>query len=247
MGIIGKAGFRRHRFALRIATICFAGCFGAATVPAQQLDTASVIQRVDAAVKARFENVTGYTVTEHYAVYRNTDETHPAAEMTVKTVYQKDTGKSYTPIAQSGSSILRSQVLGTMLEHEKRINQPGIREGAWITSANYEMKLKSGEKQTLGGRECVVLTLTPRRKEPYLFEGTLWVDAKDFSIVQIQGTAASSPSFLTGPAQVFREYAKVSGFAQATHAKAVSTSSLFGRTVVKVDYQGYQVQLRSAQ
>jgi len=42
---------------------------------------------------------------------------------------------------------------------------------------------------------------------------------------------------------VMRQYAPVSGFAQATHARAVSNSFLFGQTVVKIDYQDYQVQL----
>jgi hypothetical protein len=65
------------------------------TMPAQQLDAESVIHEVDAAVKARFEAVAGYTVTEHYAVYRSGDEIHPVAEMTVKTTYKQDSGKNY--------------------------------------------------------------------------------------------------------------------------------------------------------
>jgi outer membrane lipoprotein-sorting protein len=210
---------------------------------AQQLDTAAVVQQVDAAVKARAESVAGYTVTEHYAVYRNKDEVHPVAEMTVKTTYKKNTGKSYIIASQSGSQIIRSLVLGSILDNEKRLNQPGIREGAWFTSANYEMKLKPGGTLPLNGRDCNVLTLTPRRKTPYLIEGTLWVDSTNGSIVQVQGTAAKSSSLLTGPTQVIRQYANVSGFSQAIHARAVSNSSMFGQTIVKIDYQNYQVQL----
>jgi hypothetical protein len=48
---------------------------------------------------------------------------------------------------------------------------------------------------------------------------------------------------LTGPTQVIRQYANVSGFSQAIHARAVSNSSMFGQTIVKIDYQNYQVQL----
>ena len=219
-------------------------CLGAITASAQQLDTAAVIQRVDAAVKARVEGIAGYTVTEHYAVYRNMDETNPVAEMTVKTTYQRDTGKSYTIISQTGSGIIRSLVLGAILDNEKRISLPGNREGAWITSANYEMKLKPGGTQLLDGRDCLVLALAPRRKTPYLVEGTLWVDSKDGSIVQVEGTATRSSSLFTGPTQVIRQYANVGGFSQATHARAVSNSFMFGQTIVKIDYQDYQVQLR---
>jgi hypothetical protein len=217
---------------------------GTMMVPAQQPDTASVTLLVDAAVKARIENIVGYTVTEHYAIYRNKDEVHPVAEMTVMTIYKRDSGKSYTIVSQTGSAVVRSLVLGSILDNEKRLNQPGIREGAWITSANYEMKLMPGGTQLLDGRDCLVLALIPKRKASYLIEGLLWVDSKDGSIVQVRGTTSKSSSLLTGPAQVIRQYANVSGFSQAIHARAVSNSVMFGRTIVKIDYHDYHLQLR---
>jgi hypothetical protein len=235
-------GFLRRLLSIQLLAAAFFVCLEPLAGPAQQFDQQSVIRGVDAAVKARFEGIAAYTVTEHYAVYRSNDEAHAVAEMTVATTYRKDTGKSYTITAQSGSSLIRSMVLGRLLDHEKLINQPGTREGAWFISANYEMQLKPGGIQRMDGRECLALAITPRRKAPNLIQGTLWVDAKDYSIVRLEGTASKSPSLLTGPAQVMRQYANVGGFAQATHARAVSNSSLFGQTIVKIDYQGYQIQ-----
>jgi len=46
-------------------------------IPAQQADEAATIRAVDAAVMARFDAISSYTVTEHYAVFRNKDEIHP--------------------------------------------------------------------------------------------------------------------------------------------------------------------------
>jgi hypothetical protein len=109
------------------------------------------------------------------------------------------------------------------------------------------MKLKSNETQRIDGRECLVLSIVPRRPSPFLFTGTLWVNARDYSIVQLQGMAAKSHSMLTGPAQVARQYANVDGFPMATHARAVSNSMLLGQTIVKIDYQGYQIQPPPAQ
>ena len=209
----------------------------------QQLDTASAIHQVDAAVKARNHYLAEYTVTEHYAVYRGNDEIHPVAEMTVITTYKMESGKSYTIVSQSGSGIVRELVLDEILDNEKHLNQPGIREGAWITSANYHMKLKPGGIQTLDGRECLVLTLIPKRKAPYLIEGSLWVDLRDGSIVQVQGTTSQSSSLLTGPTQVMRQYANINGFPQATHVRAVSKSFMFGKTIVTIDYRDYHIQL----
>jgi hypothetical protein len=137
-------------------------------------------------------------------------------------------------------------VLSAILDNEKHINEPGVREGSWITSANYDMKLKPGGTQVLDGRECLLLALTPKRKAPYLLQGTLCVDASDGSIVQVEGVSSASSSVLTGPTKMMRQYENLEGFAEATHARAVSDSFLFGQTIVKIDYQDYQFQLRPA-
>ncbi|MFZ0747102.1 MAG: hypothetical protein WAM85_22055, partial [Terracidiphilus sp.] len=144
-----------------------------------------MIQQVDSAVRTRIENVAKYTDIEHYAVYRYKDEIHPVAEMTVRTTYQKDSGKSYMIVSQTGSEIIQKLVLDAILDNEKHLNEPGIREGAWINSQNYGMKLEPRGIQLLDGRHCLVLTLIPKRKASYLINGTLWVDSADGSIVQL--------------------------------------------------------------
>lgn len=226
-----------------VAAVCVLAVLGIAAAQAGQPDESAVIRGIDAAVKARIDGIAAYIVTEHYAVYRNHDETHPVAEMTVRTEYRKESGKSYTILSQSGSEFIRNHVLETVLDREKTLNLPGNREASWITSANYEMKLKPGGVQRLDGRDCLVLAITPRRKATNMIEGTLWVDARDGSIVRLEGSATQSPSIFTGPAQVMRQYARVSGFAMATQARAVSDSFLLHQTVVTIDYRNYQIQL----
>jgi len=235
--------YSRQRLLTGFVTAFVLALLGTMEAPAQQLDTASVIKEVDVAVKARIDNIVGYTANEHYAVYRHEDEVHPVAEMTVATTYKEATGKSYRIVQRSGSKIIQKLVLNAILDNEVHLNLPGVRESAWITSANYEMKLKPGGIQSLNGRSCLVLTLNPRRSEPYLIKGTLWVDSTDDSIIQVQGITSKSSSFVTGPTQVLRQYANVGGFSQAKHLRAVSNSFLFGQTIVKIDYQDYQIQL----
>jgi outer membrane lipoprotein-sorting protein len=229
-----------------VAAASLFACLGTVSAAAQQLDAASVIQRVDAAVKARIDHVAAYSVTEHYAVYRGKDETQPAAEMTVRTEYKAETGKSYTILSQSGSGLIHKYVLAPLLDNEKTINLPGNRERSWFTSANYEMKLKSGAVEWLDERDCLALTIVPKRKAPNMIEGTLWVDAKDGSIVRIDGNASQSPSIFVGPAHVMRWYVNMNGYSMATHARATSDSFFLGRTTVTIDYRDYQFQLRPA-
>lgn len=224
--------------------LIFLLCAGGMAVAAEQIDSAAILQKIDAAVKARVDGIEGYSDTEHYAVFRNNDEIHPVAEMTVKTTYKRETGKSYQILSESGSPLMRNLVLHAILDNEQHINMPGVREGSWVTTANYEMQVKPGGIQKVNGRDCVALVLKPRRRAPYLLEGILWVDAKNGEIVQIEGTATKSSSVFTGTTEMMRQYVDIDGFGEATHARAQSDSFLFGPTVVKIDYQDYQIQLQ---
>ncbi len=199
------------------------------------------MQRVDASVHARETNLLGYSVTEHYAVFRNHDEQHPAADMVVKTTYQRDVGKNYTVVSETGSVVLR-KVLEAVLDNERKMTRPANRVTAVISPANYEMTVKGTEK--IGERNCVVVSIRPRRASEYLINGTVWVDALDGGIVQLQGVTSKSPSMFAGASQVFRQYTTIDGFPMATHAKAVSNSWLVGETTIKIDYTGYELQLR---
>lgn len=206
----------------------------------------SVIAGIDAEVRARVANVAGFTDIERYSVYRGTDETHAAAEITVRATYRKGVGKSYTILSQAGSALIRKFGLKPLLDHEKEINQPGKVENSWFTSANYEMKLKPGGTEQIDGRACYAVAIAPRHKAPNMIDGTLWVDAKDFSIVKVAGIASEKPSIFAGTTHMMREYVNIDGYPMAVRARAESNSPLFGRTVVTIDYSDYQLQVRPA-
>lgn len=209
---------------------------------AQASSNDAVIRGVDAAVTARDENVLAYTVTERYSVFRN-DEKDPAAQVVVKTTYRKDEGKSYSIVSESGSALIRRQLIPRILENERELTQPKNRPQAVITSANYNMQVKA--EQEIAGRKCLLVEVSPRRPSPYLFSGKLWVDATDQSIVQFEGIAAKSPSVFTGATQVSRTYDRVNGYPMATRATAISNSWLLGRTTVQIDYADYEMSLRT--
>jgi hypothetical protein len=206
----------------------------------------AIVQGVDASVKNRIDHLAAYTVTEHYAVFRGSDERRPAAEMLVKTTYRRQAGKSYEIVSQSGSSFWRNEVLATLLDNEKHMSMPGNVETALINSANYEMTLDADPREQLNGRDCLVLDINPKRASQFLFKGKVWVDARNFAIVQLKGKASKSAFFLASAAEVTRQYDQVSGLPMATHARAASASSLLGQTVVKIDYTNYQLDLVAA-
>lgn len=204
-------------------------------------DSVTLIQRIDAGNEARYANVLGFTEIEHYRVFRGDDQTHPAAEMTVKVTYTKGAGKSYEVISQSGSKIIQKFGLDPLLENEKAINDPAVVKNSWFSTSNYEMKVKAGESKELDGRTCVALAITPKRKAPNMIDGTLWVGAQDGKIAEVDGEASKSPNPLAGATHMMREYTLIQGYSMAKHARAESTSPIIGRTVVTIDYSDYQL------
>lgn len=231
---------------LRVASapvIIFLILAAAPVLPGQGADTAVLIRALDAENQSRYDHVLSFTDVEHYAVFRGKDEAHPAAEMTVRMTYQKGTGKSYQILSQSGSELVINHGLRPLLENEKEINDPARVAQAWFTSANYEMKLKAGVPRTIDGRPCVALEVTPRHKAPNMIEGTLWIDARDHSLVEVEGIASQKPSIFAGTTHMMRHYTNMQGYAMATHARAESSSFFFGRTVVTIDYSDYHFRM----
>jgi len=211
---------------------------------AQSPDLPSIIQHIDANNRARYDNVLGFTVTEHYSVFRGNDQAHPSAEMTVKTTYKKGAGKTYTVLSQSGSELIQRFGLRPLLDNEKSINDPANVEKSWFTPENYQIQFKPGATQIIDGRSCIALSIVPKRKASNMIDGTLWIDAEDYANVEVEGVASRSPSVFAGTTRMMRRYTNISGYAMATHARAESNSFLLGRTVVIIDYTGYQIQLR---
>ena len=218
-----------------------------AMLRAQQPDETAIIRDLDAANRERFDNVLSFSDVEHYAVFRGSDQVHPDDEMTVKMSYKKGVGKEFTIQSQSGSAIIQKVGLQPLLDNEKEINDPAKVAQSWLTSANYEMHLKPGVTQTIGGRTCLALSITPRHKAPNMIDGTLWVDANSHQLVEVEGVASKAPSIFSGTTRMMRRYSNMQGYAMATHAHAESSSMLFGRTVVTIDYSDYHFELRPAQ
>lgn len=206
----------------------------------------AIVRSVDGAVQARYNNILAFTDSEHYAVYRGDDETHPVAEMTVIDNYKKGVGKSYTIVSESGSSIILKFGLRPLLENEKQINLPGNLEKSWFISDNYQMKLRPGGPVRLNGRACYIFDIAARNKAPNTMNGSMWVDASDGTLAQIDGMATEAASVFSGPAHMHREYANIEGYSMAMRARAESKSAVFGRTVVTIDYSHYKLQIQAA-
>ena len=224
-----------------------AACLAACPISCNAVSLAEspdiVIAQVDAVIRARFEHIAKYVVREHYAVYRN-GAAETAAEQTVQVTYQKSTGITYTTVSKAGSSMWLSRAIEPALESEKEVNDVTTRHQVMLTADNYEFEVEPA-RDSVNGRDCFVLDLKPRRKSPYLLNGKAWVDAKTYRLVRIRGTQSKSSSILAGLPLITRDFADVSGFAMVVHEEIEAHTFLLGQTVIKTDYDGYDI-LRDA-
>jgi hypothetical protein len=211
------------------------------SAPAQHpLSNDAIIHHIDLAVHDRSESIITYTVQELYTVYRN-GATDPSAQVTVRTVYTRTTGKEYTPTAQSGSAFFRSIIIDKVLATEKEMAKADNRDNVAVTSANYDMQLVPGNV-TWNGHDCILMNIKARRKATYLFNGKAWFDASDYTLAHLEGTPAGSLSLFAGNSSGSRDYAKIDGLSMAQHADMHVHSFLFGDTIMKIDYSNYQIQ-----
>lgn len=215
----------------------------AAQTPAP--DAAALLALIDGAVEHRQQRLAYYTVVEHYAVFHGSEQTAPIAQMTVRTTYSREQGKSYQILSESGSQLVLRFGLHPLLENERQINLPRNRAQSWFNTNNYKMQ-PGAATEMLAGRACRVVVIAPRSPAPNRIRGRLWADASDGSVVRIEGTGTKSPSLLSGPARLLREYANLEGVSMATRARAESDHALFGRIVVTIDYSDYQLKIEPA-
>lgn len=197
-----------------------------------------LVQRIDNAQSARETELAGYSVTEHYSVFRNGDP-QPVADAVVNTIYKRGEGKDYTVTSRSGSSFLQRNLIDRVLTEEKNISNGELRKSVLITSANYTMQFVREEQRA--GRDCFILKLTPKRKSPYLINGQVWIDTHTYDIVHIEGRPSAMPSIWVGYPMIRRDYQQLDGFSLAREARSESKNFFFGTTVLKIDYENYQI------
>jgi hypothetical protein len=135
--------------------------------------------------------------------------------------------------------MLQSRVFDRLLREEEDMSRGEARKQASVNSQNYLFRV-TGE-EICSERKCYLVDLTPRRASARLLKGRAWIDAKDGALIRIEGRPPVSPSFFAGRPMITREYERVGQFWLAKSSHAVSSSFLFGKTELRIDYNDYHV------
>ncbi len=161
------------------------------------------------------------------------------AEMVVSVTYRAPNSKEFRVVSQSGSKLIIDRVFKKLLEGEQEASNEENRRNTALSTQNYDFT-SAGYEITPDGAEYV-LNLTPKTRNKYLYRGKIWVDAKDFAVVRIEGQPAKNPSFWIKNTEVKHRYAKVNDFWLPAENHTESVIRLGGRAILSIEYKDYKI------
>ena len=216
-------------------------CFPASAQQAMRMPPLSadeVMAKVAVMNQQRAIALQGYSSVRTYHVVCHC-LVHKTADMTVRITYRSPDKKEFTVVSEHGSGTIRDRVFKRLLEAEVESMRPENQQRTEITVENYAFKLLKSPQTDADG--LYVLEATPRHKNKFLFRGRIWVDAKDFAVVRVEGEPAVNPSWWTPQTDFVRVYQKAGDFWLPQSNSSVTKVRIFGKAVLTIDYGKYQI------
>jgi len=197
-----------------------------------------IITRMGAASACRAAELRGFESRRWYHLEYHGFLGGRDATMEVRETYSAPNKRDYSVVSESGSKLLLNRVLLRLLDSEKQAfeNKQRIE----LSPANYQFALLGTESMP-GGNTCYVLSVKPRKDNQFLYDGKIWVEGKDFSIMRMEGSPAKSPSFWIRDTQIQSKWEKIGDFWFIAHNRSVSHIRMGGMATLTIDYGDYQV------
>jgi len=196
-----------------------------------------VIARMLERNRLRNEQLRQYSAVRTYEI-RN-PQGKLAAQAVVRMEYQAPDTKTFNKTSEKGSGLVRHLVFDRLMQSEGETSSGREHHDSAITTTNYTFMVVGEEE--VGSYHCLVLEATPKRKDKYLFEGKIWIDAEDFAIVRIAGHPAKKPSFWINRADFVRQYQRIAGFWLPLRDETSVEVKMYGRRAFTVDHQQYVI------
>ena len=178
-----------------------------------------------------------YTVLRTYQVVDLKGKVH--AEEIGRMEFHAPDQKKFVSTSEAGSGLIRRMALNPLISSEIEAAAGKEHHDSAISPSNYSLELL-GEQQ-VGPHHCFVAQAIPKRKDKYLFEGKLWIDADDYAVVRIEGHPAKKLSFWIQQADFVRQYQKIGGFWLPERDQTFVQVRLYGKKVLTIEHQNYVV------
>jgi hypothetical protein len=201
------------------------------------VDESQVLAQLAAHNEKRKSLLHDYTVLRIYQVIDLRGKVH--AEKVGRMEFLSPDKKTFAVTSESGSGVVRNMALNPLIKSEIETAAGKEHHDSAISADNYSLNLL-GEQQ-VGPYRCIVAEVQPKRKDKYLFEGKLWIDVDDYSVVRIEGHPAKKLSFWIQRADFVRQYQKIDGFWLPQKDQTLVQVRLYGKKVLTIDHRDYFV------
>ncbi len=161
------------------------------------------------------------------------------AEMVVKVRFRAPNSKEFTVLSQTGSKFVIDHIFKKLMESEQEALKTDNRHDMALTRQNYDFELV-GYDTTPDGPQYVIKIL-PKTKNKFLCRGKIWVDAKDFAVVRIEGEPGKNPSMWIKKTGIAHRYVKVDDFWLPAENHTESFIRLGGKATLSIEYQDYKI------
>jgi hypothetical protein len=152
--------------------------------------------------------------------------------MNVVTQYTPRAGFRYDVIAEGGSDYIRDKVLRAVLNAERDAYARGEMFRAALAPENYAF-----EPNGVGADGLSRVLISPRRKEPALIQGTMFLTPQDGALVRLQGRLAKSPSFWVKSVEVVRAYRHFNGNVVPIALESKAQLRMLGSASLRMTYR----------
>jgi hypothetical protein len=166
-----------------------------------------------------------YTALRTYRVVDLKGKVH--AQESGRMEFRAPDQKTFAVTSETGSGLIRKMALNPLISSEIKAAAGKEHHDNAISPANYSLEML-GEQQ-VGSYHCFVAQAFPKRKDKYLFEGKLWIDADDYAVVRIKGHPAKKLSFWIQRVDFVRQYQKIDGFWPPQRDETLSRSDSMER------------------
>jgi hypothetical protein len=146
--------------------------------------------------------------------------------------------KRFTVVRRSGSERLAG-IVDKLLAAEGDASRPLKKAGYEISPANYSARIRG--MGFVDGRSCYIVDVTPKRKDKFLIQGTLWVERETYGILRLEGSPVGNISIWTGRPDLVQDFREIGGLWLPSYLHAVSSGMLLGTSELEIRYTDYRV------
>lgn len=211
----------------------------AASLQGVPLSAEQVVRNLEERNAQRAAALAGFAGTRIYRLQYRGLPSNRDAEMTVNVTYHAPAAKQFSIISENGSKLLIDRVLKKLLESEQEAATEENQRRTALSTENYNFSLAGYEDTPAGGR--YILDLAPKTENKFLYRGKIWVDARDFAVVRIEGEPGKNPSFWVRKTKITHQYIKVNDFWLPEENHTESTTRLGGRAILSIEYRDYKI------